>query len=161
MKQDCAEGITKKKNVNRPKLSTWLVLQIVEHTQYIIDCQSIIKSNTELKEKEITQGKMKDTKSPQLISDLDIDTQLMRIAMIQPLEAGDMPNEKITKFKFNIGQFSVVDKADLFKQTGEIICYDLISTFVSKDKLQRDFKRLENKLKTESAEKKTLLIKKP
>lgn len=41
-----------------------------------------------------------------------------------------------------------------------MICSDLISTSVSKDKLQRYFKRLENKLKTESAEKKALLINK-
>ena len=71
-----------------------------------------------------------------------------------------MPNEKITKFKFNMGQFSVVDKVDLFKQSSEIICSDLISTYVSKDKLQRDLRRLENKLKTKSTKKKALLIKK-
>ena len=84
----------------------------------------------------------------------------MRIAVIKPPKVGDMLNEKITEFKFNMGQFSVVDKVELFKQTSELICSDLISTFVSKDKLQRDFKRLENKLMTESAKKKALLIKK-
>ena len=47
-----------------------------------------------------------------------------------------------------MGQFSVVDRVDLFKQINEIICFDLIRTSLSKDKLQRDFKRLENKLKT-------------
>ena len=57
-------------------------------------------------------------------------------------------------------QFSVVDKVELFKQISEMICLDLISTFVSKDKLQRYFKRLEIKLKIESSEKKALLIKK-
>jgi hypothetical protein len=103
---------------------------------------------------------MKDTQSPQLISVLHKDTQLMRIVVIQPPKAGDMPNEKITKLKFNVAQFSVVDKIYLFKQTSEIIFSDLISTYVSKEKLQRDFKRLENKLKTESAEKKASLIKK-
>ena len=103
---------------------------------------------------------MKDTQSPQLISALDKDTQLMRIAVIQPPKVGDMPNETITEFKFNMGQFSVVYKVDLFKQTSDMICSDLISTFVYKDKLQRDFKRLQNKLKTESADKKALLIKK-
>ena len=71
-----------------------------------------------------------------------------------------MPNENITKFKFNMGQFSVVDKVDFFKQTSEMICSNLISTSASKDKLQRDFKRLENKLKRKSAENKALLIKK-
>jgi hypothetical protein len=67
-----------------------------------------------------------------------------------------MPNEKITEFKFNMGQFSVADKVYLIKQTSEIIFSELISTFVSKDKLQRDFKRLENKLKTESGEKESI-----
>ena len=71
-----------------------------------------------------------------------------------------MPNEKITEFKFNMDEFGVVDKVDLFKQTSEMICFDLIRTSVSRDKLQRDFKRLEKKLKTKSAEKKALLIKK-
>ena len=69
-------------------------------------------------------------------------------------------DEKVVEFKFNMIQFSVVEKVDFFKQTSELIWLDVISTFVSKDKLQRDFKKLENKLKTESAEKKELLIKK-
>lgn len=54
----------------------------------------------------------------------------------------------------------MVDKVGLFKQTSELICSYLISTYISKDKLQRDFKKLETKLKTKSAEKKALLIKK-
>ena len=58
-----------------------------------------------------------------------------------------------------MGQFSVIDKVDLFKQTSEIICSNLISTSISKDNLQRYFKRLENKLKTKLVEKKALLIK--
>ena len=90
---------------------------------------------------------MKDTQFPQCISALDKETQLMRIAVIQSPKAGDMPTEKITEFKLNMGQFSVIDKVDLFKQTSEIICSDFINTFVFKEKLQRDFKRLENKLK--------------
>ena len=58
-----------------------------------------------------------------------------------------MPNEKITEFKFNMGQFSVIDKVNLFKKNSEMNSLELISTFVSKDKLQRDFNRLENKLR--------------
>ena len=84
----------------------------------------------------------------------------MRIVVIQAPKAGDMPTKKITEFKLNMGQFSVIDKVYLFKQTSEIMFSDLISTFVSKDNLQRDFKRLEKKFKIESAEKKALLIKK-
>ena len=125
----------------------------------MVNTKSIIQSYTEVKEKEIKKDKLKDTQSPQLISALDKYTQLMRIAVIQPPKEGEMLNENITEFKFNMGQFSVVDKVDLFKQTSEMICSYLIS-FISKDKLQRDFKRLENKLKTESAQKKALLIKK-
>ena len=44
-----------------------------------------------------------------------------------------------------MGKFRVVDKDDLFKQTSDLIFSDLISTCVSIDKLQRDFKRLEKK----------------
>ena len=59
-----------------------------------------------------------------------------------------------------MNQYSVVDKVDFFKQTSELICSNLISTSVSKDKLFRDFKKLEGKIKTEQAEKKALQIKK-
>ena len=47
-----------------------------------------------------------------------------------------------------MSQFSIVDKVDFFKQTSELICSDLINTSASKEKLQRDFRKLENKLKT-------------
>lgn len=106
------------------------------------------------------EDKLKSIQPPQLISALDKESQLMNIAVIQPPMASDVPSEKAIEFKFNMIQFSVVDKVYLFKQTSELICSDIISTFVSKDKLHRDFKKLKNKLKTKSAEKKTLLIKK-
>ena len=72
----------------------------------------------------------------------------MKIAIIQPLGTGDPQNKKITEFKINMSQFSVVDKVDFFKQTSELICSNLISTSISKDKLFKDFNKLENKLKT-------------
>ena len=137
-----------------------LVLQSIEHTQSKVSTHSIIVSYIDVQDKEIKQNKLKDTQSPQLISALDKDSQPMGIALIQPPKAGDMLNENIIEFKFNMGQFSVVDKVDLFNQTRELICSNLISTYVSKDKLQRYLKRLENKLKTKSAEKKALLIEK-
>ena len=84
----------------------------------------------------------------------------MKIAVIQPQDIGDAQNKKITKFKLNMIQFCVVDKVDFFKQTSELICSNLISTIVSKDKLFREFKKLERKLKTGQAEKKALQIKK-
>ena len=59
-----------------------------------------------------------------------------------------MQNKKITEFKLNMNQLSVVNKVDLFKQTSELICSNLISTIVSKDKFFRYFKKLESKLKT-------------
>jgi len=57
-------------------------------------------------------------------------------------------------------QFSIVDKVDLFKKTSEMVCSHLIRTFVSKEKIQRDYRKLENKLKTEQVEKNALQVKK-
>lgn len=59
-----------------------------------------------------------------------------------------------------MNQFSISDKVDLFKQTSELICSNLISASVSKDRLQKDYKKLEHKLKTEVVEKKAMQIKK-
>lgn len=59
-----------------------------------------------------------------------------------------------------MNQFSVVDKVDSFKQTSELICSNKINTTVAKDKLFRYFRKLEGRLKTEQAKKKTLQIKK-
>ena len=112
------------------------------------------------KERESTKDILRSTQTPQLISALDKKSQLMKITIIQPLGIGDPQNKKIIEFKLNMSQFSVVDKVDLFKQTSELICSNLISTYVSKDKLFRDFEKLENKLKTKQAEKKALQIKK-
>ena len=52
-----------------------------------------------------------------------------------------------------MNQFSISDKVYLFKQISELICLDLINASVAKDRLQKDYKKLENKLKTEAAEK--------
>ena len=49
MKQDCTKGSTMKKKVKRPKLSIGHVVHIVEHSQSLINSQSIIKSYTEVK----------------------------------------------------------------------------------------------------------------
>ena len=84
----------------------------------------------------------------------------MKIVVIQPAAIGDLQNKRIIEFKLNMNQFSVVDKVDFFKQTSELICSNLISTTVSKDKFFRDFKKLESKLKMEKAEKKALQFKK-
>ena len=84
----------------------------------------------------------------------------MKIVVIQPPSTGDLQNKKNIEFKLNMNQFNVVDKVDFFKQTSELICSNLISTTVSKDKLSRDFKKLEGKLKIEKAKRKALQIKK-
>ena len=73
----------------------------------------------------------------------------MKIVVIQLTMVGEVQKKKIIEFKLNMNQFNVVDKLDFFKYTSEIICSNLISTMVSKDKLVRDFKKLEGKLKTE------------
>ena len=83
----------------------------------------------------------------------------MKIAVIQPPGTWDPQNKKIIEFKLNMSQFSVVDKVYFFKQTSELICSNLIGTTVSKDKLFRDFKKLESKMKNKQAEKKALQIK--
>ena len=67
--------------------------------------------------------------------------------------------DRIVEFKFNMNQFSVSDKVDLFKKTIELMYSDLINASISKDRLQRDYKKLENKLKTEVVEKKAIQIK--
>ena len=85
---------------------------------------------------------------------------MMKIAMIQPTTVGEAHKKKITEFKLNMNQFNVVDKVDFFKQTSELICSNLINTIVSKDKLFRDFRKMEGRLKTEQVEKKALQIKK-
>ena len=81
---------------------------------------------------------------------------MMKIVVIQPTTTGDVQNKKITEFKLNMNQFSVVDKVDFLKKTSELIYSNLINTIVWKDKLFRDFKKLEGKLKTEQAKKKAL-----
>ena len=59
-----------------------------------------------------------------------------------------------------MGLFSVMDKVDFFKHTSELICLDLIATSVSKDKLFRENKKLQDKVKTENDENRALQIKK-
>ena len=111
-------------------------------------------------ERDVAEQEARDVQSPQLISALDRKSQLMKIVVIQPAAVGDAQKKKVTEFKLSMNQFSVTDKVDFFRQTSELICSNLISTSVSKDKLFRDVKKLEGKVKTEQAEKKALQIKK-
>ena len=114
---------------------------IVEHYNFLNDQAR--------KEREITEDDLRGTQYPHLVRALYKKSQLMKIAVIQPPIAIDPQSKKVTKFKLNMIQFNIVDKVDFFKQTSDLICLNLISTIVSKDKLFRDFKKLESKLKIE------------
>ena len=104
--------------------------------------------------------KLKSPSTTQLISAQDKYKKILKIAVIQPSKAKDVSEDKVIELKFNMNQFSVVDKVAFLKQTSERICSYIISTSVTKDKLQRDYKKMENKLKTKTVEKKALQIKK-
>ena len=67
---------------------------------------------------------------------------MLKFAVIQPSKAKDASRDKVMEFKFNMNQFSISDKVDLFKQTSDLICSDLISASVAKDRLQKDYKKL-------------------
>ena len=84
----------------------------------------------------------------------------MTNVVIQPTVVGEEQKKKVTEFKLRMNQFSVTGKVDFFRQTSELIYSNLISTYVSKDKLFRNVKNLEGKVKIELAEKKALQIKK-
>lgn len=95
-----------------------------------------------------------------MLTTLDKESQMMKVAVIQPPIRGKSTKKEITEFKINIGQFSIVDKVDFFKQTSELIYSDLIATLVSKDKLFRENKKLQDKVKTQNIEERALQIKK-
>ena len=128
----------------------------VTTTQSIID--HYLELNIQTKTND--QSKLKSSTAPQLISALDKEKQMLNVVVIYPSKAKDASEGKVIEFKFNMNQFSVSDKVDLFKKTNELICSDLINVSIAKDRLQRDYKKLENKLKIEVAEKKEIQIKK-
>lgn len=130
----------------------------VDTEKYILEHYSYLKVHAS-QERELTEERLRCTQPPQLINALDKKSQMMKIEVIQPPSIEDLQNKKINKFKLNMSQFNVVDKVDFFKQTSELFFSNLISTIMSKDKLFRDFKKLESKLKTEQVEKKALQIK--
>ena len=100
-------------------------------------------------ERDITKEKLRSTQPPQLISALDKKSKIMKIVVIQPTIIGDAQKKKISEFKLNMNQFSMVDKVYFFEQTSELICSNLINTILSKDKFFRDFRKLEGRLKIE------------
>lgn len=129
--------------------------KVIDTEKAILERYSSLNMQAE-KERHATQEQLRATQPQQLVTALDKKSQMMKVVVIQPLVKRETPNKKITEFKLNMSQFSVVDKVKFFKHTSELICSDLIATSVSKDKLYRDYKMLENKLKTKAAEKKAL-----
>ena len=115
----------------------------IDTKKTILEHYSSLKVQSNRK-RESTKERLRSTQPPQLISALEKKSQMMKIAVIQLLGIGDPQNKKITEFNLNMSHFSVVDKVDLFKKTSDLICSNLISTFVSKDKLFRYIKKLEN-----------------
>ena len=95
-----------------------------------------------------------------MLTTLDKESQMLKVAVIQPPIRGKSSNKEITEFKLTMSQFSIVDKVDFFKQISELIYSNLIATSVSKDKLFKENKELQNKVKTQNAEKRALQIKK-
>ena len=52
---------------------------------------------------------------PQMLTTLDKESQMMKVAVIQPPIIGKSTEKEKTEFKLNMGQFSIVDKVDFFK----------------------------------------------
>ena len=100
-------------------------------TQSIIDHYSELNIQTKTNDQHNLKGYI----APQLISALDKEKQMLKVAVIQPSKAKDASKDRVTEFKFNMNQFSVSDKVDLFKQTSKLICSYLISELVAKDRM--------------------------
>ena len=67
------------------------------------------------KESITTQEQLRATQPQQLVTALDKKSQMMKVVVIQPPVRREIPNKKITEFKLNMSQFSVVDKVDFLK----------------------------------------------
>ena len=72
------------------------------NTQSIIEHYSDLNAQMR-KDRQSKQDKLKNISSPQLISALDKEKHVM-IVVIQPSKTGDIPDDKDTKFKFNMNQ---------------------------------------------------------
>ena len=59
---------------------------------------------------------------------------MLKVAIIHPSKAKSTSEDKVTEIKFNMNQFSISDKVDLFKQTSVLICLGHISASLSKDR---------------------------
>ena len=127
---------SEKKKVKRVKLSKEPPFHILEHSSpnimmvkgEVTTTQSVIDHYLELKDqiKFNDQDKLKSVATPHLISALAGENQMLKVSIIQPLKAKGNSKDKVTEIKFNMNQFSISGKVDLFKQTSELICSDLI-----------------------------------
>ena len=114
-----------KKKVKKVKMSKEPPFHILEHSSLnimmvkgeVATRQSIIDHYSELNDqiKLNDQDKLKSIDAPQLISALDKENQMLKVDIIQPLKAKGTSEDKVIKIKFNMNQFSISDKVDLFK----------------------------------------------
>ena len=70
----------------------------VTTTQSIVDHYSELKDHIKLND----QDKLKSAATPQLISDLDREKQMLKVAIIHPLKAKGVSEDKATEIKFNV-----------------------------------------------------------
>lgn len=157
------EASSKSSSLKKSKVTESPLLQVVNYPTPIMERSTRRKIDTERaivqhysslklqasQDSDVAEEEIRDDQSPQFISALDRRNQLMKIVVIQPTVDGEAQKRKVIEFKLGMNQFSVTDKVDFFRQTSELICSNLISTSVSKDKLFRDVKNLEGKVKTE------------
>ena len=119
---------TEKNKIKNLKLSDDPSLQVLEHPSSNImiikgettTTQSILEHYSDLNaqmknDKQGKKSKLKSPSTPLLISALDKDKKILKVAVIQPSKAKDVSEDEVTKFKFNMNQFNVIDKVDLFK----------------------------------------------
>ena len=59
--------------------------------------------------------KLRTEHPPQMPTTLAKESQMMKVVVIQPPIKGQSTNKEITEIELNMGQFSIVDKVDLFK----------------------------------------------
>ena len=140
----------------KPKEMKDLLVKVVEYATHtittkegkVVDTEKTIRDHyndlttaSEMKRNKIRK-QLRVENPPQMLTTLDKESQMMKVAVIQPPIRGQFTDKEITEFKLNRSQFSIVEKVDFFKQTSELICSDLIATLVSKDKLFRENKKL-------------------
>lgn len=102
----------KKKKVKKVKMSKEPPFHISEHSSpnimmvkgEVTTTQSIIGHYSKLSDyiKLNDQDKLKNTVAPHLISALDREKQMLKVAIIQPLKAKGTSEDKVTEIKFNM-----------------------------------------------------------